>query len=71
MRKFKGISSVINGSTAHFQGYFWKTDVTLLYINKIFRNFSHLVQDYFWSMKHSKMISIIFLKMVMTEQYEI
>ncbi len=38
MRKFKGISRVIKGSTAHVQGYFWKTVVTLLYINKISSN---------------------------------
>ncbi len=25
MRKVKGISRAIKGSTAHFQGYFWKT----------------------------------------------
>ncbi len=59
MRKFKGISRVIKGSTAHFQGYFWKTLVTLLYVNKISRN---LLQDLFWSMQHSKEVSIIFLK---------
>ncbi len=47
MRKFKGISKVIKGSTAHFQGYFWKTVVTLLYVNKISSNFFHLFQDFF------------------------
>ncbi len=45
MRKFKGISSVIKGSNAHFQRYFWKTVVTLLYVNKISSNFSYLFQD--------------------------
>ncbi len=41
-----GISRVIKGSTAHFQGYFWKTVVTLLYVNKISCNFSNLFQDF-------------------------
>ncbi len=41
MMTFKGISSVIKGSTAHFQGYFGKLyNVILLYINKISSNFS-------------------------------
>ncbi len=62
MRKFKGISRVIKGSTTHFQGYLWKTFVTLLYVNKISSNFSHLFQEYFRSMQHSKEVSIIFLK---------
>ncbi len=62
MRKFKGISRVIKGSTAHFQGYFWKNVITLLYVNKISSNFSHLFQDLVWSMQHSKEVSIIFLK---------
>ncbi len=63
MRKFKGISKVTKGSTAHFHGYFWKTVVTLLYINKISSNFSHLFQDYVWFMQHSKVeVSIIFIK---------
>ncbi len=47
MRKFKDISRVIKGQAAHFQGYFWKTVVTLLYVNKISSNFSHLFQDIF------------------------
>ncbi len=64
MRKFKGISRVIKGSTAHFQGYVWKTVVTLLYINKISSNCSHLFQDLLWSMQHSKEVSIITLKTV-------
>ncbi len=72
IRKFKGISRVIKGSIVHFQGYFWKPVVTLLYVNKISSNFSHLFQDLVWSMKHSKEVSIIFLKKwLMTEQYEI
>ncbi len=72
MRKFKGILRVIKGSTAHFQGYFWKTVVPLLYINKISSNFSHLFQDFVGSMQHSMGVSIIFLKKhLMTEQYEI
>ncbi len=62
MRKFKDISRIIKGSKTHFQGYFWKTVVTMLYVNKISSNFSHLFQDYFWSMQHSKEISIIFQK---------
>ncbi len=45
IRKFKHISRVIKGSTAHFQGYFWKTVVTMLYVNKISSNFSHLFKD--------------------------
>ncbi len=49
MTKFKGISRVIKGSTTPFQGYFWKTVVTLLYVNKISNNFSHLFQDFFGS----------------------
>ncbi len=48
IRKFKGISRAINGSTAHFQRYFWKTVVTLLYVNKISSNISHLLQNMFW-----------------------
>ncbi len=48
MSKSKGISRVIKGSTAHFQGYFWKTILTLLYVNKISSNFSHLFQDFFF-----------------------
>ncbi len=64
MGKFKGISRVIKGTTTHFQEYFWKTVVTLLYINKISSNFSHLFQDIFCSMQHSKEVSIIFLKSV-------
>ncbi len=48
MRKFKGISRVIMGSMAHFQGYFWKIVVTFFYVNKISSNFSHLFQDLFW-----------------------
>ncbi len=73
MRKFKGILRVIKGSTAHFQGYFWKTFVTLLYINKISCDLSHIVQDFVWSMQHSKEVSLTFLKKkrLMTEQYEI
>ncbi len=72
MRKFKDISRLIKGSTAQFQGYFWKTVVTLLYVNKISSNFAHLFEDLFWSMQHSKGISIIFnKKMSMTEQHEI
>ncbi len=73
MRKFKGILRVIKGSTAHFQGYFWKTFVTLLYINKISSNFSYLVKEFFWSMQHSKEVSLTFLKKkrLMTEQCEI
>ncbi len=59
MRKFKGISRIIKRSTANFQGYFWKTVVTLLFINKISSNFSHLFQDLFWPMQHSKEVSII------------
>ncbi len=47
MMKFKGISRVIKGSTAHFQGYFWKTGVFLSYVNKISSNFSHLFEDFF------------------------
>ncbi len=47
MRKFKGISRIIKGSTAQFQGYFLKTVVILLYVNKISNNFSHLFQDCF------------------------
>ncbi len=47
MRKFKGISRTIRGSTAHFQWCFWKTVVTLLYVKKICNNFSHLFQDCF------------------------
>ncbi len=62
MRKFKGISRVIKGPTAHFQRYFWKTVVAFLYVNKISSNLSHLFQDLFWSMQHSKEVSIIFLK---------
>ncbi len=62
MRKFKGLLMVIKGSTAHFQGYFWKTVVTLLYVNKISSNFSHLFQDLFGSMQHSNEVLIIFLK---------
>ncbi len=58
MKKFKGISRVIKGLTAHFQGYFWKTVVTLLYVNKISSNFSYLFQDF---LQHSKEVSIIFL----------
>ncbi len=42
IRKFKGISRVIKGSTAYFQGYFWKTVVNLLYVNTISSNFSVL-----------------------------
>ncbi len=61
MRKFKGISRVIKASTTHFQGYFWKTDVTLLYVNKISSNFSDLFQDFVWSLQHSKEVSIIFI----------
>ncbi len=58
-----GNSRVIKGSTAYFQGYFWKTVVTLLYVNNISSNFSHLFQDFFWVyMQHSKEVSIIFLK---------
>ncbi len=60
MRKFKGISRGIKRSIAHFQGYFWKTDMTLLHINKISSNYSHLFQDLFWSLQHSKEVSIIF-----------
>ncbi len=52
MRKFKGISRVIMGSTSHFQRYFWKTVVTLLYINKISSNFSHLF-TFFLSKQYS------------------
>ncbi len=59
MRIFKGISKLIKGSTAYFQGYFWKIVVTLLYVNKISGNFSHLFQDFF---QHAKEVSIIFLK---------
>ncbi len=62
MRKFKGISRVIKGSTAHFQVYFWKTVVTLLYVNKISSNISNLLQDFFLYVQHSKEVSIIFLK---------
>ncbi len=62
MRKFQGIWRVIKGSTAHFQVYFWKTLVTLLYVNKISSNFSHLIQIFLWLMQHSKEVSIIFLK---------
>ncbi len=62
MRKFKGISRVIKRSTAPFQGYFWKTVVTLLYVNKISSNFTYLFQNLFWPMQHSKEVSIIFLK---------
>ncbi len=47
MRKFKGILRVIKGSTAHFQGYFWKIVVTLVGVNKNFSDFSHLFQDCF------------------------
>ncbi len=47
MGKFKGMSRVIKGSTVHFQGHFWKTDVTLICVNKISRNFSHLFQYVF------------------------
>ncbi len=43
-----GNSRVIKGSTIHFQGYFWKTVITLLYVNKISSKFSHLFQDCFW-----------------------
>ncbi len=65
MRKFKGISRVIKRSTAHFQGYFWKTVITLLYVNKIPSYFSHLFQHFFGgSMQHYKEVSIIFLKNV-------
>ncbi len=46
MRKFKGISRLIKGSTTHFQGYFWKTVVTLLYVNKISSQVSHLLQEF-------------------------
>ncbi len=46
MRKFKGISRLIKGSKTHFQGYFWKTVVTLLYLNKISSNVSHLLQEF-------------------------
>ncbi len=42
----EGISRVIKGSTAHFQGYFWKTVATLLYVNKICSNYSHLFKDF-------------------------
>ncbi len=59
MRKFKGISRVTKGSTAHFQGYFWKSIVTLVGVNKISSDFSHLFQDF---LQHSKEVSIIFLK---------
>ncbi len=62
MRKFKSISTVIKGSTTHFQWHFWKTVVTLLYENKISSNFSHLLQDVFWFMQFSKQISLIFLQ---------
>ncbi len=63
MRTLKGISGVIKGSKAHFQGYFWKTVVTfVIYVNKISSNFAHLFQDFIWSMQHSKEVSIIFLK---------
>ncbi len=44
MMKFKGISRVIKGWTAHFQEYFWKTVVSLLYVNWISSIFSHLFQ---------------------------
>ncbi len=59
MRKFKGISSVIKRSPAHFQMY---TYIRLLYVYKTSSNFSHLFQDFCWSMQHSKEVSIIFLK---------
>ncbi len=62
MRKFKGISRVIKGATAHLQGYFWKNVVTLVGVNKIYSDFSHLFQFFFWSMQHSKEVSIFFSK---------
>ncbi len=72
MRKFRGISRVIKGSTAQFQVDFCKTVVTLIYVNKISSNLAHLFEDLFWSMQHSKEVSIIFpKKTLMTEQYEI
>ncbi len=72
MRKFKGISKVIKGSTAYFQGYFCETVVTLLYVNKISSDFSDLFQDLFWPMQHSKAVSIILQKKrLIIEQYEI
>ncbi len=51
--------------------YFWKTIVTLLYLNKISSNFTHLFQDLFWSMQHSKGVYIPKKNQLMTEQYEI
>ncbi len=61
MRKFKGISRVIKGSTAHFQGYFWKIVVTLG-VNKISSDCSHLFQDCFGLCSILRRFQYFFLK---------
>ncbi len=71
MMKFKGISRVIKGSTAHFQEYFWKTVVSLLYVNRISSNFSHLFQVFLVYAAFYGIIKIFPKKWLMTEQCEI
>ncbi len=49
MKKFKAISRVIKGSTTHFQGYFWKTVVTLSYIIRFLATSPIYFKICFWS----------------------